>query len=57
MDCMIEKKMLKSKDSVVKLKNQVGFFGQGYVEFTAAPAPSSAASARNTADKAKDTPP
>jgi len=27
MDCMIEKKTLKSKDSVVKLKNQVGFFG------------------------------
>ena len=27
MDCMIEKKTLKSKDLVVKLKNQVGFFG------------------------------
>ena len=26
-DCMIEKKTLKSKDSIVKLKNQVGFFG------------------------------
>ena len=27
MDCMIEKKTLKIKDSVVKLKNQVEFFG------------------------------
>jgi hypothetical protein len=27
MDCMIEKKTLKSKDLVVIFKNQIGFFG------------------------------
>jgi len=26
-ECMIEKKTLKSKDLVVKFKNEIGFFG------------------------------
>jgi len=26
-DCMIERKTLKSKDLVVKFKNEIGFFG------------------------------
>ena len=58
MDCMIERKTLKSKDLVVKLKKSDRVFRLGIcLEFTAAPAPSSPASAGNTADKAKDTPP
>ena len=58
MDCMIEKKTLKSRDSVVKIKKPDRVSRLGIcLEFTAAPAPSSALSARNTADKAKDTPP
>ncbi len=58
MDCMIEKKTLKSKELVVKLKKTGRVFRLGiFLEFTAAHAPSSDASARNTADKAKDTPP